>query len=206
MRPLELWRRLNPRDTRALKLVFLVLLFAGSHSFLIRPAAGATRRLWEEVRRERDLLERETDLIGQRELLESQLGRGRSAIATAARILFQGPDAVTAAADLTSYVTGLAADYGVIVQESEPESDSGESDRLVRISVSVRAASDLLALTEWLDALERGRKLVRVRAISLAPAGAIMGGSTADLLAIGVVIEGFGMTREVQAELAGASQ
>ncbi len=190
------WANLSQRERRTIRLAALVVLPAVAYSLVVRPLASSFTVLENRVAQERDLYRRETGLLRQRSTAKRDYGRQAAALLEQSPRLFDGRDTVTAAAELVSYVTGQAATHRVFVQSSETgASDAGE-DGILRIRVEVRGVSDVAGLLAWLDALERGHKLLRVTQLSVLPAAEIGTSSSAgggELLGLTLVVEGFAL-------------
>ena len=158
------WSTMSARDRRAVVL--------GAR----RPAAGArcTSGACGRIRR------RSSDARDQLATERATLARERAAIATARRNpqlqhiadsamramrprLFEGKDDVMASAELASYLGDVARKARVWLQDAAhaPATPAAEGVRTLR--VEIRAESDLLGTLMFLQALERGDKLVRDR-------------------------------------------
>jgi hypothetical protein len=76
--------------------------------------------------------------------------------------LFEGKDDVMASAELASYIGDVAHGARVWLQDAgtRPATPAAEGVRTLR--VEIRAESDLLGTLMFLQALERGDKLVRI--------------------------------------------
>ena len=186
------WRRLAARDARALRTAGVVVGIAVLYSTVLRPTIGAFGRLSASVARERDLYHRELGVLTDRAELEAALRGDIAALDRETPRLFNGRDAVTATAELAAYATELAAEAWVQVVGSEPGTSSLETEGLLRLRVEIRAVSDVLALIDWLDAMERGPKLVRIAELSVLPSVQIGSAPAAEaFLSVTVVVEGF---------------
>ena len=173
------WPTVGARDRRALRLGAWLVVPALFVALAVRPYQRARRAVTE-------------DLSGQRALLARELGALRDAPrdAAAARLakqslseaqlrLFAAADVVAASAQLASYVSERAAEYGVDIEESET---SAPLDSTTVAAVDISATGRVFALVEFLRALEDGPKLARVDRMTLAPApGGHGGGGTVTL-------------------------
>jgi hypothetical protein len=170
--------QLSNRDRRALTLgVWLIatLLISGA---VVKPYVGA-------VLDERDGLAADRALLARERAAVLNLGRDRATLEGLTRKLsllaprlFGGSDAVTASAALARYVSVTAASTGLHVEQVETETrlDSAGVVRLagaaerpsaVELRVSLRAHGDVVAIYDFLRAIESGRKLVRVSRLEI---------------------------------------
>lgn len=197
------WHRLSARERRTVRLAAFLVLPAVAWALVLWPIGSSFARLESRVATERDLYRRETTLLRDRSAREEVFRSHAAVLLEASPRLFDGRDSVTAAAALVSYVTGQAATHRVFVQSSEPGTAAVGEDGILRIRVEVRAVSDIAGLLDWLGALERGRKLVRVTQISVIPAAEI-GSSSAgtELLGLALVVEGFALYEPAPAVIA----
>jgi hypothetical protein len=190
------WERLSARERRTLRLAAVVLVPALAYSMVVRPLATSFTELDARVDRERGLYNREAGLLRERPGREEGFRHAAALLLEQSPGLFDGRDTVTAAAALVSYVTGHAAANRVFVQSSESGGSAIGEDGVLRISVEVRAVSDVAGLLAWLGALERGQKLLRVNRLAVIPAaevGSSNPGAGSELLGLTLVVEGFGL-------------
>jgi hypothetical protein len=81
--------------------------------------------------------------------------------------LFEGKDNVMASAELASYLGDAARRTRVWMQDAATRPATGGPDGTRALRVEIRAESDLLGALMFLQALERGDKLVRVDRLDL---------------------------------------
>lgn len=178
MSPRSIVANLGTRDRRALQLGAWILgpLFVAN--FVVRPYANALLERGAGLASERALLAREYRAVlalpGDRRalaLLDSQL------VSIAPR-LFDGGDAVTASAELARYVSDIAGDARLHIAQVETETrlDSVSTARPRNerdaptsndLRISLRARGDIVAIQEFLRAVESGAKLVRVERLEI---------------------------------------
>ena len=154
------------RDRRAILLGLCVivpaLLIVASRPY--RSALADTR---EQLATQRDLLARELALL---EDLERYPGAYRTADSALARIaprLFDETDDVLATARLTSYVAGQALTSHILFQEAESRPARRTADGIRSLQIEIRAEGDTEGMLRFLQALERGPKLVTVEQLAI---------------------------------------
>jgi hypothetical protein len=190
------WQSLSGRERRTFRLAAVVVIPVFAWPLVVRPVASSFAGLEGRVAQERDLLHRELALLRERPGREKVFQQAAVALLEQSPRLFDGRDTVTAGAALVSYVTGQAATHRVFVQSSDPGTAAIGDDGILRIRVEVRAVSDIAGLLAWLGAMELGKKLVRVREISILPAAEIGSpgqGTSTELLGLTLVVEGFAL-------------
>lgn len=173
---------LGARDRRALRLgawALVPLLIAGA---IIRPYVTSLLDHREALASERALLVREYRAVQELANDRRALAALDSELVSLAPRLFSGADVVTASAELGRYANEEAAAAGLHVAQVETESriDSTPVARLGNdgsgperaqsasdLRVSLRARGDIVAIHEFLQAIEAGSKLVRVERIQI---------------------------------------
>jgi hypothetical protein len=105
--------------------------------------------------------------------------------------LFIGRDDVAMSAELSSYIAELAGDNHVLIQNSTTRAAVISPTGVRTLRVELRAESDLRGTLEWLEAIARGDRLVRVERLEITRP--IAGDETAafETLALSAVFNGF---------------
>jgi type II secretory pathway component PulM len=186
---------MTPRDWRAIAIGSAVVLPALLVMWGVRPYVNRLKGLQREVATQRDLVAREQALIHDRPAPDSTLKALQVHLSDMNERLFPGGDELGATAALATYVTQLARQHGVLVQQGEtrPPGVAAGGGGLKTIEVGVRAAGDLEGVLEWLAALETGPRLVEVARLGIERAG---GASSQrdperETLAVGLVVRGY---------------
>lgn len=127
-------------------------------------------RGYESVRARTEAAERQL-AAAREELAEApftrdSLGARAQRLVALAPRLIAGRTPAEAAADLSSLVTGLAAEQQVRVIRMNPLPDSG-SPLFTRVGLRIDAQGDVGGLARWLSALEEGQRLLAVREIAV---------------------------------------
>jgi hypothetical protein len=184
---------MTPRDRRALTWGALVLVPAMLIHGVGRPALSAFGDMGARLERERDLLQREENLLaGERKYPLDYQAAERRLLDEAPR-LFPGPDLVAATAELGSYVNGQAYTHRVMIQRSEPAPPSADASGVSRLRLEVQGVSDLEGIVGLLRALETGKKLVSVERLAIAATGSASATDKQEMLAFGVSVVGFAL-------------
>lgn len=183
---------LSARDRRALRLGMLVLLPVLVLSLVVRPYLRALALARQELAAQRVLLARELGALRDAPRDAVLVRHGRQLLAGAAARLFDGGDAVAASAALAGYVGDQADSAGLEVQESETR--PGDMP-----SVDFRARGDVLAIMDFLRAIEDGPKLARVEQLTITREPS-RGGDDADgTLVLAATIAGLPLRAEADA-------
>jgi hypothetical protein len=134
---------------------------------IYRPYRAALVDAREQLATQRDLLGRELALLDEVNDYPTAYRAADSALRRIAPRLFDEDDDVLAGARLTSYVAGHALASRVLLQEAESQTAQRSRDGVRKLQVEIRAESDTEGILRFLDALERGPKLVVVERIAL---------------------------------------
>jgi hypothetical protein len=158
---------MTPRDRRALGIGGAILLPALVLMGGVRPAISRFQALRAEIARERDLLSRERALLSAVRALDSTAGALEQAVAQADERLFAGADPLAATAGLGAYVSELARQHRVHVQQGETRPPAPAPGDLLAVEVGLRAQGDLEGTLAFLLGLERGPRLVEVARLGI---------------------------------------
>lgn len=189
---------LKPRDARALRTGLLVLAPLVAIKLMILPFMHALGGAREQLETERGLLSRELALLDDTKrypaVLKAAEGRAKSEIPR----LFRGADELTATAALSYYASEEARRSRVLVQQIDSRPAATAGGGLRRLEVSLRVQSDLEGVLSWLDALERGPRLVRVEQIAIERGAS---SATGESLDVSCTLVGYAAPAEAQATL-----
>lgn len=188
------WLARRPvRERRALRLGAIVLAVWVVVTLGFRPYVAGRRALGERLERERDLLARETQLLGDARGFAARYAAIEHATLAEAPRLFAGPDLLTASSGLASYVGGQAGTHRVMVQQTESRPPEIAAPGVVRLRVDFRAVSDLEGIAGFLAALERGPKLVSVEQLVLSRIAGVPAQGQGDALGIVGTVAGYAL-------------
>lgn len=156
------WSTMTPRERRTIIIGALVLLPPLLFIWAIRPYRTALSDARDQLSTERQALAREKAAIAAaRQNPELQHIADSAMKATKPR-LFEGKDDVMASAELAAYIGDLARGARVWLQDAGTRPAIAADDGVRTLRVEIRAESDLLGTLMFLQALERGEKLVRI--------------------------------------------
>jgi hypothetical protein len=186
--------RLTDRDRRALRLGALVLLPALLWVWGVQPyrtALGDARA---------QLLAQRLELARERALLDDG-GRGRlllAAVDSASRAAeprtFAARDDMLASAELAGYLSRTARASRVWLREADTRPAAALPSGVRVLQVEIRAESDLEGILSFLQALERGERLVRVERLAVTrPDGGDEEDDGAQALRLTATVQGFTM-------------
>jgi len=184
------WSTMNKRDRRAMVVGALILLPGLLYIWAVIPYLAALSDARDQLATERATLARERAAIATA-LQNPQLQHiADSAMRAMRPRLFEGRDDVMASAELASYLGDVAHGSRVWLQDAGTRPATQTPDGVRTLKVEIRAESDLLGTLMFLQALERGEKLVRVDRldISRSPRADAKEGET---LSIAATISGF---------------
>jgi Type II secretion system (T2SS), protein M subtype b len=186
------WSTMPVRDRRAVMLGAGTLLPALIFIWGVRPYLGALDDARQELAAQRDALAREQAAVTSARENPRLRSTADSAMQAIQPRLFAGRDDVMASALLASYVGDLAAHARVWLQDANTRPAIVSKDGVRALQVEIRGQSDLRGTLRFLQALERGAKLVRIDKLDVSRAA----GSTDDpmeTLTITATISGFAL-------------
>ena len=158
---------IGARDRRTIVLggIILVpfLLWAG----VIRPYRTALAEAREELASERSFLADEQALLAASERYPLAYRAADSALLRTTPRLFSEADDILATSQLASYIASNALSAHALLQEAVPQPTRRLPEGIRMLEVEIRAESDLEGLLRFLDALERGPKMLVVDNVSV---------------------------------------
>ena len=160
-------RNLTPSERRTITIGLIAVVPSLLWIFGVRPYREALAEARDEVATQRDLLARELALLEDAERYPAAYRSADSALLRVAPRLFDESDDVLATARLTSYVAGQALTSRVLLQEAEARPTQHSRDGVRRLQIEISAESDTEGMLRFLNALERGSKLIVVDKIAL---------------------------------------
>jgi hypothetical protein len=130
------------------------------------------------------------ELIAEESLAREKLsGRAGELLAWAPRLV-AGETPAEALAELSSYLSGLAAHHRVRLVRLDPSADSSAGP-FIRLALRLEAQGDIRGVAGWLAALEEGERLLAVREIALSTSEPAAPPSQPEVLRAELVIEGW---------------
>jgi hypothetical protein len=184
------WSTMNRRDRRAVIYGAIVLLPGLVWIWGVRPYQAALSDARDQLATERATLARELSAIETARMNPQLQHIADSAMRAMRPRLFEGRDDVMASAELASYLGEVAHQTRVWLKDAGTRPATQTPDGVRTLRVEIRGESDLLGTLMFLQALERGDKLVRVDRldISRSPRADPKEGET---LTIAATISGF---------------
>ena len=161
------WSTMSPRDRRAVTLGALVLLPGLLYIWGVRPFRSALADAREQLRTERETLARERAAVALAQRNPQLQHVADSAMRHMAPRLFAGRDDVMASAELASYLGEIARETRVFLQDASTRPAGPSMGGVRTLHVELRGESDLVGIMLFLQALERGNKLVRVERLDI---------------------------------------
>jgi hypothetical protein len=156
------WSTMTPRERRTVVIGALVLLPPLLFIWAIRPYQTALSDARDQLSTERQTLAREKAAITTARQNPQLQHIADSAMRVMKPRLFEGKDDVMASAELAAYIGDLARGARVWLQDAGTRPAIAAGDGVRTLRVEIRAESDLLGTLMFLQAIERGEKLVRI--------------------------------------------
>jgi hypothetical protein len=172
---------LNARDRRAALLALAVLVPSLSWIYVARPMRASLAETNDRIVSEHETFAREQAAILGARLGPDRRRVGDSAVVAVGARVFAGPNDVAAGATLVTYLGDVArrshvwlasastraASVGIARSAAAPAT-AAVADGLRPLRVELRAESDFQGVLDFLDALERGDKIVVVERLDIA--------------------------------------
>jgi len=156
------WSTMSPRERRTVMIGALVLLPGLLFVYAVRPYQAALSEARDQLETERATLARERAAIATARKNPELQHVADSAMRAMRPRLFEGRDDVMASAELAAYLGDVAEGARVWLQDAGTRPAVAADEGVRTLRVEIRAESDLLGTLMFLQALERGEKLVRV--------------------------------------------
>ena len=190
------WSAMSSRDRRAVMLGAVILLPALLFIWGVRPYRAALADARDQLATERATLARERAAIETARQNPQLQHVADSAMRAMRPRLFEGKDDVMASAELASYLGEVASDARVWLQDASTRPSLPATDGVRTLRVDIRGESDLLGALMFLQALERGQKLVRVDRLDISRS-ARSDEEEIETLTIAATISGFAVNDSV---------
>lgn len=188
--------RLNARDRRAMLIGALVLSPGLLFIWGVRPYEAALSAARDDLATERATLSRERGALATAHSNPELQQLTDSALQVVEPKLFEGHDDVIASAQLASYLGDLARRNHVWLQDAATRPATATTPGVRTLHVDLRAETDFQGLLAFLDALDRGDKLVRVERLDVSRGFGSAGNQEAETLTITATVAGYAMGGE----------
>jgi hypothetical protein len=156
------WSTMSVRDRRAVVLGAVAIGVPVLFIWGIRPYLGALDDARQALSVEREALAREQAAVASARDNPRMRQVTDSAMQILEPKLFEGRDDVMASSLLASYVGAVAQRSRVWLQDANTRVATQDKDGVRALHVDIRGQSDLRGALRFLQALDRGDKLVRV--------------------------------------------
>jgi len=196
------WGNLSARERRTVSIGAAITLVSLSALYVVRPYRDALVDARDQLATERSTLARERAAVAESRRNPEMRRLADSAMQTARSRLFEGKDDVMASAELASYLGDVARRTRVFLQDAATRPGTPAPSGVRTLRVEIRGESDLLGTLSFLQALERGEKLVRVDRLDI-NRSARAGESDMEVLSIAATISGFAVPDSTTTSAAG---
>ncbi len=185
------WSAMSGRDRRAVVWGGSVVLLALLYIWGVRPYQAALADARDQLATERATLARERAAILTARRNPQLQHIADSAMRVMRPRLFEGKDDVMASAELASYLGEVAQKSRLWLQDAStrPATAGAQNGGVRTLHVEIRGESDLNGTLKFLQALERGDKLVRIERLDISRVP--RDDKTVETLAIAATIAGF---------------
>ena len=197
-------RAMTSRDRRALGIGAAVLLPALLYVWGVQPFVASLADTRATLAVERTALAKERALLAAAPRGARARRSVDSLVASQTDRLFEATDDAIAAAQLSTYLAELARANHVWVQEAQAQTPSVSPAGVRSFPVAIRAESDFEGIMDLLQAVEGGRKLLRVDALTLSSAAGGDAAASPGVVRLRTTVVGFGVTPTRTAALAAA--
>ena len=179
---------LRPQDRRALVTGAVVLALLLGYSRIARPALENLRDSRRELADQQALLVRERALVAAAPRLPQAQREVKQVLAAESSRLFLG-DSVAATAELSAYVSQIAAAAGVHLTTVDGRTPV-TTRALTRLSVDIRGEASWRQALNFLHVLETSGQLVDLVSVRIerGPRGGPLGG---DMVSLGATLAGY---------------
>jgi hypothetical protein len=184
------WSTMSTRDRRAVIIGALVLAPGLLLIWGVRPYQAALSDARDQLATQRATLARERAAVATARQNPQLQHVADSAMRSMRPRLFEGKDDVMASAELASYVGDVARKTRVWLQDAGTRPATPAADGVRTLRVEIRAESDMLGTMMFLQALERGQKLVRIDRLDISRSPRA-DEKEAETLSIAATISGF---------------
>ncbi len=198
------WSAMQPRERRTILGGAAILVVGLGWVFAVKPMRAAMADLNDQVAIEREALAREQSAVQEATRSPARKRVADSAMIAAQSKLFSGANDVAAGAELATYLGDVARRTHVWLANASTRHTSSvrgaaaaaapPSDGLRPLRVELRAETDFRGVLDFLDALERGNKVVTVERLDIART-LRAGDEDRETLSIAATVIGYGLPR-----------
>jgi len=196
--------KMNTRDRRAVLIGMLILVPSLGWIWGVRPYRAALADARDRIAAEGSALARERSAVLEATRNPARRQFADSALVAVAPRVFTGANDVAAGAALVNYLGDVArrthvwlasaATRGAVATGRGTPSAAPAPDGTRPLRVELRAESDFRGILEFLDALERGEKLVTVERLDIAKT-LRAGDEASETLSLSATVVGYAVAR-----------
>jgi hypothetical protein len=187
------WSTLSARERRTVSIGGAIVVVSLGFLYGVRPYRTALEEARDQLATERATLTRERAAVASAKQNPQLHQVADSAMRAMRPRLFEGKDDVMASAELASYLGDVARRARVWLQDAGTRPAAPTADGVRRLRVEVRGESDILGVLMFLQALERGEKLVRIDRLDISRSPRARE-EEIETLSIAATISGFAVT------------
>jgi hypothetical protein len=156
------WSTLSARERRTVAIGGAILVASLGFLYGFRPYRAALENARDQLATESATLIRERAVVASSKQNPRLHNVADSTMRAMRPRLFEGKDDVMASAELASYLGDVARRALVWLQDAGTRPAGPAADGVRTLRVEIRGESDILGVLMFLQALERGEKLVRI--------------------------------------------
>ncbi len=164
------WSTMKASERRTIVAAGAILLLGLVPIYVVRPYRATLSDLRDQMATERSALVRERAAIATARQNPQLQHIADSAMRAMRPRLFEGRDDVMASAELASYLGEVAHGSRVWLQDAGTRPASPMVNGVRTLHVEIRAESDLAGMLTFIQALERGDKLIRLDRLDISRA------------------------------------
>jgi len=153
---------LSARERRTVSIGGAILIASLGFLYGVRPYRAALENARDQLATERATLDRERAVVASAKQNPRLHNVADSTMRAMRPRLFEAKDDVMASAELASYLGDVARRARVWLQDAGTRPAAPAADGVRTLRVEIRGESDILGVLMFLQALERGEKLVRI--------------------------------------------
>jgi hypothetical protein len=184
------------REWRTIALGLLIGLPILAYRVVYVPYRSALTEGRDELEAQRDLMSRELAMLAETDKYPVAYRTADSTLRRTIPRLFDHPDDVLATAQLASYVANQAVTSRAFLHEAITRNSHRSPEGVRTLEVDIRVESDLEGILRFLEALERGPKLIVMERLEVVPGERPpeRGRPAMPLLMMTASVRGYGLT------------
>jgi len=182
---------MSAKDRRAVVIGAVILIPSLFYIWGVKPYRASITEMRDQLETGRLALAREKAAMTMTRTNPSAQLAADSALAKVSSRLFVGRDDAIASSQLAAYLGDVARHSRVLMQDAGTRPSSTSSDGIRTLRVEIRAESDVQGVVAFLQALERGTKLVRVDRLEISRTAGLEEKNGYETLSVAAILSGF---------------